>query len=138
MKHLKSIYENSEFDEFGISEDELYRMFYDLEDMGFIFRLNPAKRLTRTPDETQSSTLGMLRKWNLKLEKTIELIIRSQKRSSSSTIQMQIFEDLYESQDFKEMIDVANSRLKVYGLEVSDKKDIREDYLKIYINKINI
>ena len=148
MKYLKSIFENTEYEDWGITPEEVNHIFADLQDIHCLYRVNFRKKLFNPSSQEINRILGDSlsgRKMNLALKPIIEVIVRTEKPSSSASIQKQILEDIYNSEEFKEILDVANDRLKIYGWQLSTDSrygvpeiKVGPDYLKILIIKTNI
>lgn len=134
MKYLKHIFEDNEYEFYGLSPEDVKDMFIELQDEGWLVRVNFTKKLF------QFNQSGVFNKEDIKLNLKPHIEVRikrfNERLTSRQTVDLEISE-LTNSLLFKEVISVAKERLSYFGWEMKDIKR-EEDYLIISIYKINI
>jgi hypothetical protein len=130
MKHLKKFFENQEEDYikyYGLYPEDIKDMFIDLVDDGWMINVDFKKKLFSHLVDKDIT---------LKLQPVIEVKIKKNLFGfmTRSEIESELHK-LVQSEEMKEIIDVASSRLKDYGLFIS-MYNMELDYLKILIYKI--
>jgi hypothetical protein len=132
MKHLKKFFENQEEDYikyYGLYPEDIKDMFIDLVDDGWMINVDFKKKLFSHLVDKDIT---------LKLQPVIEVRIKKNLNPASYFRRSEIESELHklvQSEEMKEIIDVASSRLKDYGLFIS-MYNMELDYLKILIYKI--
>ena len=130
MKHLKKFFENQEEDYikyYGLYPEDIKDMFIDLVDDDWMINVDFKKKLFSHLVDKDIT---------LKLQPVIEVKIKKNLFGfmTRSEIESELHK-LVQSEEMKEIIDVASSRLKDYGLFIS-MYNMELDYLKILIYKI--
>lgn len=137
MKHLKKFFENQEEDYikyYGLYPEDIKDMFIDLVDDGWMINVDFKKKLFQHRAIINSPLVD--KDITLKLQPVIEVKIKKNLFGfmTRSEIESELHK-LVQSEEMKEIIDVASSRLKDYGLFIS-MYNMELDYLKILIYKI--
>lgn len=137
MKYLISYFENSEneyTDFYGLYPEDIKEMFLDIQDEGYSVRVNFTKKLFQhnfeSPLDKSDVKFGLVPYIEVKIKKNIFGFM------TSDEINTELYR-LTQSDIFKEIIQVANSRLKDLNWKIQDIKR-EHDYLSISIYKINI
>ena len=139
MKHLKKFFENQEEDYikyYGLYPEDIKDMFIDLVDDGWMINVDFKKKLFQHRAIINSPLVD--KDITLKHQPVIEVRIKKNLNPSSYFRRSEIESELHklvQSEEMKEIIDVASSRLKDYGLFIS-MYNMELDYLKILIYKI--
>lgn len=139
MKHLKKFFENQEEDYikyYGLYPEDIKDMFIDLVDDDWMINVDFKKKLFQHRAIINSPLVD--KDITLKLQPVIEVRIKKNLNPSSYFRRSEIESELHklvQSEEMKEIIDVASSRLKDYGLFIS-MYNMELDYLKILIYKI--
>ena len=137
MKHLKKFFENQEEDyikHYGLYPEDIKDMFIDLVDDGWMINVDFKKKLFQHSAIINSHLVD--KDITLKLQPVIEVKIKKNLFGFMTRSEIEIeLHKLVQSEEMKEIIDVATSRLKDYGLFIS-MYNMELDYLKILIYKI--
>jgi len=137
MKHLKKFFENQEEDYikyYGLYPEDIKDMFIDLVDDGWVINVDFKKKLFQHSAIINSHLVD--KDITLKLQPVIEIRIRN--RIAGFMTRSEIESELHrliQSEEMKEIIDVASSRLEDYGYRIRIY-NLELDYLKILICKI--
>ena len=135
MKHLKKFFENQEEDYikyYGLYPEDIKDMFIDLIDDGWVINVDFKKKLFQyktlinSPVDDKDLILNLQPVIEVRIKKNN--ILNYMRRS-------EIESELHKLVQSEEMIDVASSRLKDYGLFIMYNY-LELDYLKILIYKI--
>ena len=138
MKHLKKFFENQEEDYikyYGLYPEDIKDMFIDLIDDGCVINVDFKKKLFQyktlinSPVDDKDLILNLQPVIEVRIKKNN--ILNYMRRSE---IESELHK-LVQSEEMKEIIDVASSRLKDYGLFIMYNY-LELDYLKILIYKI--
>ena len=138
MKHLKKFFENQEEDYikyYGLYPEDIKDMFIDLIDDGWVINVDFKKKLFQyktlinSPVDDKDLILNLQPVIEVRIKK--HNILNYMRRSE---IESELHK-LVQSEEMKEIIDVASSRLKDYGLFIMYNY-LELDYLKILIYKI--
>ena len=138
MKHLKKFFENQEEDYikyYGLYPEDIKDMFIDLIDDGWMINVDFKKKLFQyktlinSPVDDKDLILNLQPVIEVRIKKNN--ILNYMRRSE---IESELHK-LVQSEEMKEIIDVASSRLKDYGLFIMYNY-LELDYLKILIYKI--
>lgn len=138
MKHLKKFFENQEEDYikyYGLYPEDIKDMFIDLIDDGWVINVDFKKKLFQyktlinSPVDDKDLILNLQPVIEVRIKKNN--ILNYMRRSE---IESELHK-LVQSEEMKEIIDVASSRLKDYGLFIMYNY-LELDYLKILIYKI--
>ena len=138
MKHLKKFFENQEEDYikyYGLYPEDIKGMFIDLihdnwmVNVDFKKKLFQYKTLINSPVDDKDLILNLQPVIEVRIKKNN--ILNYMRRSE---IESELHK-LVQSEEMKEIIDVASSRLKDYGLFIMYNY-LELDYLKILIYKI--
>ena len=138
MKHLKKFFENQEEDYikyYGLYPEDIKDMFIDLIDDGWVINVDFKKKLFQyktlinSPVDDKDLILNLQPVIEVRIKKNniLNYMLRSEIESE--------LHKLVQSEEMKEIIDVASSRLKDYGLFIMYNY-LELDYLKILIYKI--
>lgn len=134
MKHLKSFFENNEESSInGVYIDDIKEMFFDIEDEGYSVEVKLVNVFVNKA--TQNETGPRIFKFELRPQ--VQVIIRKGSNIDQYSQMLNDAELLFNSDLFRECIEVAKSRLAEYNLEVSE---INKQFssIKIVISEINI
>lgn len=137
MRYLKKFFENQEEDyikHYGLYPEDIKDMFIDLIHEGWVVNIDFKKKLFQHRSIINSPLVD--KDITLKLQPVIEIRIRN--RIAGFMTRSEIESELHrliQSEEMKEIIDVASSRLKDYGYRIS-MYNMELDYLKILICKI--
>jgi hypothetical protein len=138
MKHLKKFFENQEEDYikyYGLYPEDIKGMFIDLIHDNWMVNIDFKKKLFQHKEIINSPLAD--KDITLNLQPVIEVRIKKNNILNymrRSDIESELHE-LVQSEEMKEIIEVASSRLKEYGLFIS-MSNMELDYLKILIYKI--
>lgn len=137
MKHLKKLFENQEEDYikyYGLYPEDIKDMFIDLVDDGWMVNVDFKKKLSQHSAIINSPLVD--KDITLKLQPVIEVRIKKNLFGFMTISEIEIeLHKLVKSEEMKEIMEVASSRLKDYGLFIR-MYNMELDYLKILIFKI--
>jgi hypothetical protein len=137
MKHLKKFFENQEEDYikyYGLYPEDIKDMFIDLVDDGWMINVDFKKKLFQHSIIINSPLVD--KDITLKLQPVIEVRIKKNLFGFMTRSEIEIeLHKLVKSEEMKEIMEVASSRLKDYGLFIR-MYNMELDYLKILIYKI--
>ena len=134
MKYLKTFFENNEeidyLEKYGLYPEDVKDMFYDLEELGYTVSVNFSEKLI------QKSTTDKTFEFNLEPYVLVTIRKKSHEGMSQRMVQLDI-QSLFDSQEFKSITDIVNSRLSDYGL-IMNHINKKSDTIFISIYKNNI
>jgi hypothetical protein len=139
MKHLKKFFESQEEDYikyYGLYPEDIKDMFVELSDDGWMVNVDFKKKLFQhravinSPLADKDITLNLQAVIEVRIKKNIFGFM------TINEIKSELYK-LIQSEEMKEIMEVAGNRLKDYGLFIS-AYNMELDYLKILIYKNNI
>ena len=137
MKHLKKFFESQEEDYikyYGLYPEDIKDMFVELSDDGWMVNVDFKKKLFQHRAIINSPLVD--KDITLKLQPVIEVKIKKNLFGFMTRSEIEIeLHKLVQSEEVKEIIDVASSRLEDYGYRIRIY-NLELDHLKILICKI--
>jgi hypothetical protein len=134
MKYLKPFFENNEeidyLEKYGLYPEDIKDMFYDLEEKDCYINVKFTEKLI-----TKSSDYSNL-KFDLEPYISVNIGKKNYQNMSQRMVEFDL-EQLVDSDEFNDIINTSNLRLKDYGWKINHiRKEL--DHINISICKINI
>jgi hypothetical protein len=117
----------------GLYVDDIKEMFFDIEDEGYSVEVKLVNVFVNKATQNKTGP----RIFEFELRPQVQVIIRKGTNALQYAQMLNDAESLFNSDLFKEVIEVVKSRLAEYNLEVSEINKLFSG-IKIVISEINI